>query len=144
MSDNGKVTAEQARELEQAPTSPVGKLRPDPDLLTSQDMRRARVMLKELHGDGAPSPYDLLTSENFEDKLPLVIWCLKSRTDPDYTWEQADTMPYGDLDLSTDEPPPPTGPGGSPGPASAKSALTGSSKRRPAATPARSSAPSTD
>lgn len=131
---NGQVTTEQAQTVVQQAT---GKLRPDADLLNSADMRRARVMLKKLHGDDAPDPYDLLsTSSPFEDRLPIIIWCLKSRTDPDYTWEQAEHVPFGELDLSVEEPPPPTGPGGSPGPTSARNARTGSRSKQPADTTA--------
>jgi hypothetical protein len=130
---NGKVTADQEAAVVAQVT---GKLRPDADLLTSADMRRARKMLKELHGDDAPDPYDLVSASEFEDRMSIIIWCLKSRTDPTYTWEQAENIPYGELDISSREPPPPIGPGGSPGPEPAKSAPTGSRSKRPADTSA--------
>ncbi len=128
---NGKITADQETAVV---TQATGKLRPDPDLLTSRDMRRARAMLTELHGDDAPDPYDLVSGSTFEDRMSIIIWCLRSRTDPTYTWEQAEDVPYGELDISDREPDPPTGPGGSPGPTSAKSAPTGSKPKRPADT----------
>ena len=126
---NGKVAVEEAQAAVQQMT---GKLRPDPDLLSSADMRRARAMLKTLHGDDAPDPYELLTASTFEDRLSIIVWCLRSRTSPDFTWEQAENISFGELDLSTDEPPPPIGPGGSPGPTSAKNTRTGSRSKRPA------------
>lgn len=126
---NGQITTDQAPTVIQ---QAAGKLRPDPDLLNSADMRRARAMLKTLHGDAAPDPYELLSSQMFEDRLPIIIWCLRSRVDPEYTWAQAESVLFGELDLSQDEPPPPIGPGGSPGPTSAKSAPTGSKSKRPA------------
>jgi hypothetical protein len=130
---NGKVAVEQAQAAVQQAT---GKLRPDPDLLSSADMRRARAMLKTMHGDDAPDPYELLSASTFEDRLSIIVWCLWSRTTPEFTWEQAENIPFGELDLSTDEPPSPIGPGGSPGPISGKSAPTGSKPKRPAATSA--------
>jgi hypothetical protein len=130
---NGKITADQETAVVAQAT---GKLRPNPNLLNTKDMRRARAMFKALHGDDAPDPYELLSSDEFEDQVSLIIWCLKSRTDPTYTWEQAEETPFGELDLSREEPPPPTGPGGSPGPEPAKSAPTGSRSKRPADTTA--------
>ncbi|HEY3260374.1 MAG TPA: hypothetical protein VGJ95_08900 [Pseudonocardiaceae bacterium] len=130
---NGKVATEQAQAVVQQAT---GKLRPDADLLNSADMRRARAMLKELHGDDAPDPYELVAAPLFEDRLSMIIWCLRSRTDPTYTWEQAEHVTFGELDLSVEEPPEATGPGGSPGPTAAKSAPTGSRSKQPADTTA--------
>jgi hypothetical protein len=128
---NGKITADQEAAMVAQAT---GKLRPNVDLINSADMRRARAMLRELYGDDAPDPYDLVSAMEFEDRMSIIIWCLKSRTDPTYTWEQAENTPYGELDLSRDEPPPRIGPGGSPGPEPAKSAPTGSRSKRPADT----------
>lgn len=88
----------------------AGKLRLDPDELTPGDLKRARVAL-----DGR-NPWEML--EDPLDAMILAIWCLKSRTDPDFTFEQAENTRLGEFDMGDASPPPTPGPaanGGSPG-----------------------------
>jgi hypothetical protein len=98
------------KELEAAP-----RLRLDPDLLTPHDLRRARDVL-----DGR-NPWELL--DDPIDRVTLTIWCLLSRDDPSFTWDQADNSPFGLFDTAGDDdrrPPPVTQSGSSTGTAPAK------------------------
>lgn len=81
------------------------KLRLDPNLLTPRDLKRAKVVL-----DGR-NPFDLLGDP--VEAITLTVWCLRSRTDPAYTWDQAEDTPLGEFDMAGEEmeppaPPPPT------------------------------------
>jgi hypothetical protein len=117
----------------------------DPMQLTPRDMLRAAPVLKEQAGLDDVDPYDLLDVEG--DKYlrrVLVIWCLRSREDPDFTWDQAFDTPFGDLFTDEDEEPeadpdplPVAGPGAEP------KRNGGSRKKRPAAEPALNSSTST-
>jgi hypothetical protein len=107
----------------------------DARLLTPRDMARAKVALAEVL-DGR-SPYDMVEGE-VDDAVPFTIWCLKSRANPAFTWEEALDTPFlGDFEPVSPPPiPPPDASGSSPG-------KNGGSKpkAKPAAPdPARSSA----
>jgi hypothetical protein len=137
MSDNGQPDAQRVQELEAgprdagggAPSPPRPRAGRNADDLTPRDLLRARTMLAEA-GDPR-SPYDLM--EDDIEKSALVIWCLKSRTDAQFTYEQALDTPYSEFTVEDDEPPPPPGgPPGSPGPEAAMSRAAASRKRRPA------------
>ena len=95
MTDNGQVTDLEAVE--------AGPRRYLPTLLTSADMNRARTALAEVLGDR--SAYDMLDDDY--DRVPLTIWCLRSRTDPSFTWQQALETPYL-AEWAEGEPGPPT------------------------------------
>lgn len=123
----------QIEELVVAP--PVGRITLDPELLNSRDMRRARTMLE------GRNPYELL--DDPIDRVPLIVWCLASRDNPDFTWDQALDIPFSRLQFGSDEPDPPTAPPGSPGPGAEPKPVSGSSKKQRAATPKPSSPPST-
>jgi hypothetical protein len=60
------------------------------DQLTPRDMNRA----KELLGDvlAGRSPYDML--EDMAEAVPFTIWCLRTRTDPAFTWDDALDAPF--------------------------------------------------
>jgi hypothetical protein len=75
-----------------------------PEELTPGDLKRARVAL-----DGR-DPWELL--EDPLDAMVLAIWCLKSRTDPTFTFEQAENTRLGEFDLADANPPQTPGPGG--------------------------------
>ncbi|HWD44016.1 MAG TPA: hypothetical protein VHM23_09985 [Actinomycetota bacterium] len=105
-----------------------GKIRLDADLLTPRDMRRARVAL-----DGR-NPFELL--DDPIDRVVLVVWCLVSRDDPSFTWEQAEDVPFSRLDTGSDEPDPPTAAPGSPGRGDGPPAAKRSSGKRRGAAPA--------
>ena len=78
-----------------------------PRWLNTQDIRRARVAL-----DGK-DPFSLINGDR-EDMLAVLVFCLRSRTDPAFTWAQAQAMPFGEMNLTIDsdegEVPPPTRP----------------------------------
>jgi hypothetical protein len=118
----------------------------DPMQLTPRDMLRAAPVLKEQAGLDDVDPYDLLdvTGDRYLRRV-LVIWCLKSRDNPEFTWEQAFDTPFGDLfDDEDEEPeadPDPLPVGVEPG--SQPSGNGGSRKKRPAAAPALNSSTST-
>lgn len=73
--------------------------------LTSRDMARARVMLKD-QSEGE-DPYDLLDDEgdavNRDKRRVLIIWCLWSRKDPAFTWDQAWDVPFDEIYADDDE-----------------------------------------
>jgi hypothetical protein len=119
----------------------------DPMQLTPRDMMRAAPVLKEQAGLDDVDPYDLLdvTGDRYLRRV-LVIWCLKSRDDPTFTWEQAFDTPFGELfDADEEEAeaagtPPTPGPqssGSEPGTPSANGVPK---KKRRAAAPASNSA----
>ena len=121
MTNNGQVTDD--LEVEAGPRRYL------PTLLTSADMNRARTAL------GDRSAYDLLDDDY--DRVPLTIWCLRSRTDPSFTWQQALETPY--LSEWVEGPPgPPTT--AAPPAGGANGAASASSKKRTAPAPAPSSA----
>ena len=86
------------------------KIRLDPEELTPGDLKRARVALE------GQNPWEML--EDPIDAMILAIWCLKSRSDPTFTFEQAENTRLGDFDMGDAVPPPtepPAASGGSPG-----------------------------
>lgn len=125
---NGKATTKQA--LQQPTPAEAGKLRLSIDSLTPRDLIRARVML------GGRDPNEVLAGADTYERVTLMMWCLKSRTDPAFTWDEALDTPFGEFDASEEEPPPPTGPGGSPGPELETKQTSASKPRRPADAPA--------
>lgn len=79
------------------------------DVLTPRDLTRAKAAL------GGQNPFELLGDP--VTMFPLIIWCLKSRDDPSFTWEQALDTPFGDFDMSggledDSQPPPIASPAG--------------------------------
>jgi hypothetical protein len=115
MSDNGKAPAE-------VTTDRQGY---SPDLLTPRDMLRAAAVLGDVLGER--SPYDMFTDDL--ERAPFIIWCLRSRTDPSFTWEDALDTPYlGEFEIG-DSRPPQTAP--SPTPSPPGSSASGGSKRKP-------------
>lgn len=116
---NGQIDTATTAALE---TDPAAKIKLDPESLTPRDLRRARVVL-----DGR-NPFELL--DDPLDRVVLTIWCLVSRDDPSFTWEQAEDIPFSRLDTGGDEPDPPTAPPGSPGRGHAPRPATGSKPKR--------------
>lgn len=113
--------------------------------LTTKDVIRARPMLKEQAGLEHTDPWDLLDETGDPDlRRALVIWCVKSRTNPTFTWDQAMETPFGAMYPDDEEPeatpptPGPTSSGSGPG----ESSNGGSRRRRPAAEPALNSSTS--
>src|SRR4249919_2783153 len=72
----------------------------DPDLLNSRDMLRVRSVL------GGRNPYEVL--DDPLERVPLIVWCLMTRADPSFTWDQALDMPFSRLQFGSDEPDPQT------------------------------------
>jgi hypothetical protein len=119
----------------------------DPMQLTPRDMLRAAPVLKEQAGLDDVDPYDLLdVSGDKYLRRVLVIWCLRSRDNPDFTWDEAFDTPFGDLFGDEDEEPEAEGAGADPLPAAEPGVEPkrngGSRKRRPAAEPALNSSTS--
>jgi hypothetical protein len=73
--------------------------------LTSRDMARARVMLRDQ--SKGEDPYDLLDDdgepENRDARRVLIIWCLRSREDPDFTWDMAWDVPFSEVYAKDDD-----------------------------------------
>ena len=101
------------------------KIRLDPDLLTPRDLRRARDILK------GRNPFELL--DDPIDRLVLITWCLRSREDASFTWEQAEDTPFSAFEQAEPEQDPPT-PGTENGPGNNGSER--SKRKRLAAEPA--------
>lgn len=104
-----------------------GKLRLDPEELTPGDLKRARVALK------GRNPWEML--EDPLDAMILAIWCLKSRTDPSFTFEQAENTKLGEFEMGDTNPPPTPGPavnGDSPGNNAKRSSATKRTASEPA------------
>lgn len=107
---NGEAPASTVAALEAG--TPAPRLRYDPDLLTPRDLIRARTAL------GGRNPQELMGDPL--EQGPLVYWCIRSRTDTGFTYEQALDTPYVEFmaeeDPEGDERPPAasgtaTGPG---------------------------------
>jgi hypothetical protein len=77
-------------------------------MLTPRDLKRAKASVT-----GGKDPLEFIQDK--VDEITLTIWCFKSRTDPEFTWDQAEATPLGEFDLREEDkaaPPPPTaGPG---------------------------------
>jgi hypothetical protein len=111
------------------------KPRPDPAILTPNDLKRCKVAL------GGQSPHELLAEP--ETMFQVLILALGLRDDPGYTFERAGDEALGDwFDMSSDEPDPQTAVPGSPGPGAATKPASSSRTRRASSAPAPSSAAS--
>jgi len=130
MGDNGKVDTEVAAALGVGALAAGAKIRVDPDSLTPRDLRRARVVLE------GRNPFELL--DDPLDRVVLTIWCLVSRDDPSFTWDQAEDIPFSRLDTAGEdaEPDPQTAPGGPPGSEPATSKASGPKRKPRAGAPA--------
>ena len=128
MTDNGQVdTATATRAAGEKPWL-------HPDALTPRDYLRAKTALEAVL-DGR-SPYELLTGE---EMYPFLIWALRSREDPTFTWEQALDTPFWHFRMGDEPPPPPTPPPGEPGSAPPSPAASDSTPKQQQPTRARSS-----
>lgn len=96
---NGKVPAEAAAAAVKQSEWQPRMYRLTTDELTGRDMKRARVVLK------GRDPWEL--TDDMDERFTLIIWCLKSRHFPGFTWEQAEDTPFGEF-LPPSEVPPPT------------------------------------
>lgn len=103
------------------------KIRLDPEELTPGDLKRARVALE------GRNPWEML--EDPLDAMILAIWCLKSREDPTFTFEQAENTRLGEFDMRDSRPPPTPGPGGN-GDSPGNNAKPSSATKRTASEPA--------
>jgi hypothetical protein len=77
-----------------------GRIVLDPDLLTMGDLRRARETLKR-------DPAALLDG-HLDERATLIVWCVRSRADDSFTWEQAEAVPLAEMQFPEAPPPPPT------------------------------------
>lgn len=99
----------------------------DPDLLTPRDLSRARKVLGR-------DPAELFLF--MEDRTALVIWCTRTRDDPEFTWDQALDTPLSEIVAPPDEEPDPQ-PASMPasnGSSANATARTSSKASRPSAT----------
>lgn len=85
----------------------------DPMSLTIRDLKRAKAGPLE-----GRNPLELV--DDPLESATLVVWCVRSRDDAEFTWADAEQTPLGDFDLGDDgsEAGPP--PGASPGEPSAR------------------------
>lgn len=95
-----------------------GRLIVDPEQLTLRDMQRARVML------GGRNPWEIL-DQGDETRVALIIWCLRSRTDPEFTMDMAMDAPMSEF-ARRDADPPQTPPRGSRGKSRSTRSVSGS------------------
>jgi hypothetical protein len=141
MTDNGKPDTATATQLAQGGYDQDEMSKPwlHPDALTPGDHLRAKVALAELLGER--SPYELLGGD---EMYPYIMWCLRSRDDPSFTWEQALATPFYEFRMSGGPPmpPPPTASPASPGSRPTTPGGTDATTQRRAPTSERSSEPS--
>jgi hypothetical protein len=114
-----------------------GLVRPDPAILTPNDLKRCKVALN------GQSPHELLAEP--ETMFQVIILALALRTDAGFTYEQAGDEALGSwFDMSAEQPPPPpTSSPASPGSTPSKGGGSSSRKKPTASGPALSSAGST-
>jgi hypothetical protein len=112
---------------------PAERPKLDAKLLTPADLRRARDAL-----DGK-NPWELLNDPI--DAITLTIYCLRSRSDKTFTWEQAENTPMGEFDMGGGEPPPTTAGPESNGTKPGSESNDGSKRKRPSATSTGSTSP---
>lgn len=72
------------------------------DDLSPRDLLRAKAA--KLFGE--TDPQEAVEAEPLY-ATALVIWCVKSREDPAFTWDQALDSPYSTLKVAAAPPPPP-------------------------------------
>jgi hypothetical protein len=107
-----------------------------PTLLTPRDMARAKKQLAEVIGER--SAYDML--EDDDERVPFTIWCLESRANPAFTWDDALDTPYLGEWKGGDPGPPRTA---APPDGGARNGEVASPKQRTGPAPAKSSATGT-
>jgi len=141
--DNGQVaTAEAEQAAAEAVAAEQAKPWLDADALMPLDYVRGKKALTAVLAEyKVSSPYELLAGETM---YPWLIWAIKSRDDPAYTWEQALREPFWQFRIGGDpRPDPPTRPPTSPGRSATTSDEPSATPRpRPRGRP-RSSGPST-
>lgn len=103
--------------------------------LTLRDLRRARVAL------GGRDPFEIMGGGDQLEMAQLIGYCLRSRDDPEYSWEDAEQMEIDEFAWigDDDDEPPPTGSSDEPGEPSAPPAPRRSKSRPPAPEPNSSS-----
>jgi hypothetical protein len=140
MADNGKGTAAQRAALTaQEAEQDGGKQWLHPNALTPRDYRRGKQALAGVLTEmGLEDCYELVTTD---DMYAWCIWALKSRTNPNFTWDDALDTPFSEFTVGSERPPP-TPPSGGGGRSATTPADDGSSKPPSAPAPARSSGPS--
>jgi hypothetical protein len=109
-----------------------GRILVDFSKLTLRDLARARVILE------GRDPYELASGD---EVVRLIAWCVRSRSQPDLSWDDALDIEVGDLQFPGAAPPPPTPTPDASGSSPARSVGRSSRKRQANSTPARSSAP---
>ncbi len=147
MSENGQITTEVAKQvIEAVAAQGVGKA-PDrrpwlhPDAMMPLDYIRGKKMLAaQLKERSHDSCYDFLGTE---DMYPFLIWAIKSRDNPAFTWDDALRTPFYEFKQGADERPQIL-PLESSGRSGSTPSGSGSTRRRPRPVPVPSSASSSD
>jgi hypothetical protein len=132
MSENGHVATEVA---EQVVAEAVAPAKPwlHPDALRPRDYLRGKEALKDILGD-RQSCYDFLGTD---EMYTWLIWALRSRDDPSFTWDQALDTEFSEFTMGDERPPPPTRTAGSSGRSESTQSVSGSKppRRKPATEP---------
>lgn len=109
------------------------------EILTLRDLKRAKVVLE------GRDPFEVLGSGEQLEIAQLIGWCVRSRDDPEYGWDDAADLNLSDFEFGgdSDEPPPtasPAEPGGSDATSEPPSSTTRPPKRARKASSGSSSA----
>jgi hypothetical protein len=111
-----------------------GKILVDFSTLTLRDLARARVIL------GGVDPYEVASGEGI---VQLVVWCKRSRTQPDLPWDAALDVEVGELEWPASRERPPTPTRASSGKSKTTRVGRSSGRKRNGSEPEPSSAPTT-
>lgn len=129
MSENGQVTTEVAEQAVAEVAAAPAKLWLHPDALKPRDYLRGKLALKDvLEERGHSNCYDFLGTD---DMYPWLMWALRSREDPSFTWDQALDTEFSEFSMGDERPPPPTLPAERPGRSESTRNGSGSTRRQP-------------
>lgn len=133
MSENGQVATEVAEQVIAEVATVPAKLWLHPDALKPRDYLRGKLALKDvLEERGHSNCYDFLGTD---EMYPWLMWALRSREDPSFTWDQALDTEFSEFTMGDERPPPPTLPAEKPGRSDSTPAGTDSKPRRRNITP---------
>jgi hypothetical protein len=105
VSENGQVDTQVAEQAVQVaePVGPVEKLWLHPDALRPRDYIRGQTALAAVLAElGFENCYDFLGGPY---AYPWMMWALRSRTNPDFTWDDALDSEFHEFRMGDDERP---------------------------------------
>lgn len=112
------------------------KIRLNVSQLTLRDLKRARAGPLE-----GRDPFEMMGSGDQLEIAQLIAWCLRSREDPEFGWEDAADLNLSDFEFTKDDDEPPlTASPAEPGGSDANVTPKPSRTRRPKPAPTPSSA----